>query len=424
MLLRAVGVMNEAIFASAKSNNFSVLNSEYLMKYCHFLLPTTTRGLLPLAATICFAGSSNAAFYGDPPDANHPWAVHDENRPQPPRVEPATVPGGAPSDAVVLFDGSEASFESWEHVQPKDKRKADWTVQDGYLLGVGGAGYIQTKEQFGDCQLHIEWSHERQLPGTGQGRGNSGVFLPGGIEVQVLDNYNNPTYPDGSAGAVYGVMPPAANALRAPGQWQSYDIIYRRPIVRDGVVLDEGSMTVLVNGVVVQDSTPLDGGGGWRKRKPLNHPYPEVGALSLQDHGNPVRYRNIWYRPLRPRPADGGFDGRLSPEVTTAKRAEIAADVRASAAEMQGFDKMLRLLEAYIYDRDAAAWDQCHQHVTAFVERLQALSIEELKQQRQEILSLHQALSYLQQFEIIPADYVPAKEVREMADAQGWLERK
>ena len=129
-------------------------------------------------------------------------------------------------------------------------------------------------------------------------------FFPGGIEIQVLDNYNNPTYPDGFAGAVYGVMPPAANALRAPGQWQSYDIIYRRPIVRDGVVLDQGSMTVLVNGVVVQDSTPLDVGGGHKERKALNHAYPDAGPLLLQDHGNPVHFRNIWCRPLRPRPVE------------------------------------------------------------------------------------------------------------------------
>ena len=120
----------------------------------------------------------------------------------------------------------------------------------------------------------------------------------GKTEVQVLDNYNNPTYPDGFAGSIYGVMPPMANPLRSPGQWQSYDIIFRRPILKNGKVLDEGSMTVLVNGVVVQDSTPLEGGGGHRARsKP--RAFPEKGPLSLQDHGNPVRFRNIWYRELR-----------------------------------------------------------------------------------------------------------------------------
>ena len=388
------------------------------MKSCPLFL---SAALLSLSSVSVFAGN---AFYGDAPDANHPWAVHDQNRPQPPRVEPGATVGDAPSDAVVLFDGTADSFQSnWQHVKPKDKRRADWTAQDGYMLGVGGAGYIETQAQFGDCQLHIEWSHEQELPGSGQRRGNSGVFLPGGIEVQVLDNYNNPTYPDGTAGAVYGVMPPAANALRAPGQWQTYDIIYRRPIVRDGVVLDEGSMTVLVNGVVVQDNTPLDGGGGWRKRKPLNHPYPEMGSLSLQDHGNPVRYRNVWVRPLRPRPADGGTDGRISAEATTAKRAEIAADVRASAAQKQGFDQTMRLLEAQMYDSDPAAWDECNRQVSESVKQLKALSTEELEPRRQAILNLHKALSYLQRFDIIPADYEPAKGLREIADAQGWLKK-
>ena len=140
--------------------------------------------------------------------------------------------------------------------------------------------------------------------------------MDGMVEVQVLDNYKNPTYADGSAGAVYGLMPPAVNALRPSGEWQSYDIIFRRPIARDGVILDFGSLTVLLNGVVVQDNTPLEGGSGHKKRKPLDRIFPELGALMLQDHGNPVRFRNIWYRPLRPRALDGGTDGRLSEEST------------------------------------------------------------------------------------------------------------
>jgi hypothetical protein len=375
---------------------------------------------LSLFTAACLLSSVSAAFNGDPPDGNHPWAVHDENRPQPPRVEPAAVVGGAPSDAVVLFDGSEASFENWIHAKPADKRKADWSVQDGYLFGVGGAGYIQTKQQFGDCQLHIEWSHEQQLPGTGQGRGNSGVFLPGGIEVQVLDNYQNPTYADGTAGAVYGVMPPAANALRAPGQWQSYDIIYRRPIVRGGVLLDEGSMTVLVNGVVVQDSTPLDGGGGWRKRKALNHPYPDVGSLSLQDHGNPVRYRNIWVRPLRPRPADGGSDGRLSEAATSAKRAQIAADIRADATTRSGLDKMLRLLESLHYAHDTAAWGEVQTLAQSYLQTLAQATPSQLDDQRGELTKVFKAFKYSQSFKRIPAEDSTATELRAIMDAQGW----
>ncbi|CAA6678575.1 MULTISPECIES: DUF1080 domain-containing protein [unclassified Lentimonas] len=380
-----------------------------------------------IAAFLCLPLSviADNAFFGDAPDANHPWAVHDQNRPQPPRVEPGVKIGDAPSDALVLFDGTTESFQrNWQHVKPKGKRKSDWTSQAGYMLGVGGAGYIETQAEFGDCQLHIEWSHEKQLPGDSQKRGNSGVFLPGGIEVQVLDNYNNPSYADGMAGAVYGVMPPAANALRAPGQWQSYDIIFRRPIVKDGVVLDEGSMTVLVNGVVVQDSTPLDGGGGFKKRKPLTKAYPEQGRIQLQDHGNPVRYRNVWVRPLRPRPADGGTDGRLSAEATVAKRAEIAAEVRASAADLDGYDRMMRLLEAYMYDNDPAAWSECDALVTAYVSGLQSLSSDDLKKQRNPVTGLRNALTFLQRFSMIPKAYAPEQELKSIAGKQGWLKKK
>lgn len=378
-----------------------------------------------VVATFALASLVHAAFTGDPPDAHHPWAVHDANRPQPAVVEPAAQVGGAPSDAIVLFDGTEASFRAnWQHVKPQGKRKADWTVQDGYMLVQRGAGYIETQAEFGDCQLHVEWSHERQLDGDGQKRGNSGVFLPGGIEVQILDNYDNPSYPDGSAGAVYGVMPPAANALRAPGQWQSYDIIYRRPIVREGVVLDEGSLTVLVNGVVVQDSTPLDGGGGFRKRKPLTQVYPEKGRLKFQDHGNPVRFRNIWYRELRPRPVDGGTDGRLSASATQAKRAEIGAQIRARAAEQAGFEQMMTLLEASIYAQTPSEWAACDALLTDYVATLEGLTPNQLKQQRSSALALHKALEYLQQHDLLAPESAPAATLRRIAVEQEWVKSK
>ena len=175
---------------------------------------------------------------------------------------------------------------------------------------------------------------------------------------------------------------------------------------------------------MVQDSTPLDGGGGHKKRKPLNQPYPDVGPVALQDHGNPVRYRNIWLRPLRPRPADGGTDGRLSAAATTAKRAEIGAEVRASAANMQGWDQMMRLLESQMYASNSAAWDVCNRQVSESVEQFKDLSTKELEIQRQQVMDLHHALSYLQRFDIIAADYKPAKELREIADGLGWLKQK
>ena len=316
-----------------------------------------TLGLLSLPAL----GLADGAFYGDPPDATHAWAIHDMNRAQPPRVEPGTFssqeqPGKPPSDAIVLFDGSAAAIANWE----ADKTPAEptkWEVKDSVFQCVPGSGYVRTKEQFSDCQLHIEWSAPSEVKGDSQGRGNSGIFLMGQVEVQVLDNYNNPTYPDGFAGSIYGINPPMANPLRAPGEWQVYDIVFRRPLFKDGQQIDPGYLTVFVNGLLVQDHTPIDGGGGHRARsKP--RAFPDQGPLKLQDHGNPVRYRNIWYRPLPKRALDGGDTSVMSPEATQAKRQQIAQSIREDAAKKEGVEQMLRLLESLCYAPDSSAWQQ------------------------------------------------------------------
>ncbi len=363
--------------------------------------------------------------FGDPPDSQHPWAVHDRNRPQPPRVEPGAHVGAAPSDAIVLFDGTEASFlQNWIYRRPKGKRKSDWIVGEGVLQCVSGAGFIESKEHFGDCQLHIEWMAPPVIEWKrGQRRGNSGVYLLGQFEVQILDSYNNPTYSDGSAGAVYGVMPPASNSLRGPGQWQSYDIIFRRPIVKDGIVLDEGSMTVLMNGVVVQDSTPLDGGGGFKKRKVLNRFYPDTGPLALQEHGNPVRFRNIWYRPLRPRPVDGGTDGRLSAEVTLAKRAEIASDIREAAKEQHGIDRAILLLESLAYELDEATFAKVNQLVSDYLVKFDFAKSKYLSNQKENVLLLDKLLIHLNKHNLIPVDYFALSKVNDIAIEQGWKKK-
>jgi hypothetical protein len=345
-------------------------------------------------------------FNADPPDAQHPWAVHDANRPQPPTVTPGVACGRAPSDALVLFDGTKESFQAhWQHLVPEDKRKSDWVVVDGALQCVGGSGYIGTKELFGDIQLHIEWAAPAEGRGNGQQRGNSGVFLLGLIEVQILDNYQNPTYADGTAGSIYGLMPPAVNALNPPGVWQSYDIIFRRPITRNGEVQDPGSMTVLCNGVVVQDHVALNGGGGWRERKSLERVFPESGRLTLQDHGNPVRYRNIWVRPLRSRALDGGFDGLLSTEATQAKRVETAAGLREKAAGLTGVEKALVLLESLIYAEDTNALKDSDALVASYLEAIQSLSEVELDRERGRVLRLKKAYAYLIQHDFLAADH-------------------
>lgn len=372
-------------------------------------------------ATTAFAAG---AFFGDPPDAHHPWAIHDHNRPQPIVVTPGAIPGGAPSDATVLFDGTVASLANWKHEKPEAKRQSEWFVEDGELVCAPRAGNLLSREVFGDCQLHVEWCSPEQSNKTGQARSNSGVFLMGMVEVQVLDNYQNSTYADGTAGAVYGVMPPAANALRSGGQWQSYDIIYRRPIVRDGQVLDAGSLTVLCNGVVVQDSTPLEGGGGYKKRMFLNRIFPERGSIKLQDHGDPVRFRNIWVRPLRPRALDGGFDGRLSTEATQAKRQVIAADLRRVAADMEGIQKAFHLYESLVYASDAAALEEAEAIAKSALEDWKASPKGGLESVKGDILYLQKASKYLVTHAVLPSDYFVLPAVEEIIDAQGWSKKK
>ena len=366
---------------------------------------------------------ADGPFYGDPPDATHPWAIHDMNRPQPPLVKAGTFstpeqPGRPPSDAIVLFDGTPASLDKWE----ADKNPAEptkWVVQDGALQCVPHSGYIRSKDQIGDCQLHVEWAAPTKVEGSSQGRGNSGVFLMGVTEVQVLDNYNNPTYADGTAGSVYGINPPYANALHAPGEWQVYDIIFRRPIYKDGKMVDSGRMTVLENGVVVQDSTPLEGGTGHKNRY-HDHPLPDKGPLKLQDHGNPVRYRNIWYRPLPHRACDGGDMGVMTPEACTAKKQEIAKMIRADAAKLQGLDQLRRSMESLCYEVDPTTLKDCETGITAWLANIQKTPAGQLEPKKGEILQMREAIKYLTQFKFLPADFTALEEIAKITKANGW----
>lgn len=223
----------------------------------------------------------------------HPWKVHDMNRPLPKVVASAEQLGQPPSDAVILFDGKDLS--NW--VSEKDGSDAKWKVENGYMEVVKKTGNIRTKQAFGDCQLHVEWASPAKVSGSSQDRGNSGVFLMSNYEVQVLDSYNNRTYADGQAGAVYGQKPPLVNVCRPPGQWQSYDIIFHRPIFKNGKIVKPATITVLQNGVPVQDHFEIEGTTVWKKRAKYR-PHADKMPLMLQDHSHPVRYRNIWIREL------------------------------------------------------------------------------------------------------------------------------
>jgi len=379
--------------------------------------------LLAVTASLLFALTSSAQFYGDPPDEIHPWAVHDMNRPQPPVITPAAEPMAPPSDAVVLFDGSDLS--KWKLTKPKPGK--EWAIVDGCLECVPGSGYIQTVEEFGDCQLHIEWASPLEAKGDGQGRGNSGVFFMGRTEVQVLDCYQNETYPDGMAGSVYGVNPPLVNALRPRGEFNSYDIIFRRPIFKDGVEVDPGYFTVFCNGVLIQDHTKLEGGGGHRGRsKPKE--FPEVGPLQLQDHGNPVRFRNIWYRPLPKRAVEGGVVGQLSKEQTTAKRAEIAKGLRDEAAKLEDAQnpvpQLEKAMESLIYAEDQWALDLVTKLSDQHVSALSSLSPDQQENRKGEIDGLEKKMSHMVKFGRLPEGFAAHGVLQSIIDERGWRKKK
>lgn len=225
-----------------------------------------------------------------------PWAPHDTTRPLPPVVRPTPAPPGPqapPGDAVLLLNGTDLS--AWRSA--KDSGSAGWRLADGALEVVPGTGDIETRQSFGDCQLHVEWMTPPR-EGDGQEPGNSGVYLMGRYEVQVLDSYKNRTYADGMAGAVYGQYPPLVNASRPPGEWQSYDIVFRRPrFDARGQVVTPAYLTVIYNGVLVQDHVALTGPTAHMRRPPYEA-HPDRQPLRLQDHGRKVRYRAIWIRDL------------------------------------------------------------------------------------------------------------------------------
>jgi Domain of Unknown Function (DUF1080) len=224
------------------------------------------------------------------------WHVHDPDRPKPPVLTSgATFSQGAaaPSDAIVLFDGTDLS--KWEG----DKGPAQWAIHEDYMEVKPGAGYIHTKEKFGDFQLHLEFAEPVKVIGDSQERGNSGVFLQGIYEVQVLDCYNNPTYPDGQCGAVYGQSPPLVNACKKPGQWQTYDIIFEAARWNDNQLIRPASVTVIQNGVLIHNHQAILGPTGHKTLANYDKRVPDKGPIALQDHGNLVRFRNIWIRNIQ-----------------------------------------------------------------------------------------------------------------------------
>jgi hypothetical protein len=271
------------------------------MRFLLYFMTVVSLGLVVGCASVNDSGASDTQ--AEKPQENvtrflvtdsGTWQVHDMNRPTPPIVTPFAQ-GDAPSDAIVLFDGTDLS--AW---MANDGSDAKWILGDGYMEAVKKSGPVKTRQQFGSCQLHVEFATPAKVSGSGQGRGNSGVFLQGQYEVQVLDSYENVTYADGQCAALYGRAVPQVNVCAMPGEWQSYDIIYHRPVFEGDAVVRKATFTVLHNGVLVHDHVVLEGGTGWRGAHAISNyePHGDKGPIILQDHGNPVRYRNIWIREL------------------------------------------------------------------------------------------------------------------------------
>jgi hypothetical protein len=224
--------------------------------------------------------------------SGNPYRVHDNSRPQPRIVTPGTHPGDAPSDAVTLFDGTNLS--QWTQL---DGSEPGWLVENGYMEVVPKTGNIKTKAEFGDCQLHLEFASPVEVKGESQGRGNSGVFLMGQYEIQVLDNYDNPTYADGLCGSLYGQCPPLVNACREPGAWSSYDIVWEGPVFDGEKLIKPAYVTIMLNGIILHNRKALLGPTQHRVTTQYK-PHVKTGPIMLQDHGDKVRFRNIWVRPL------------------------------------------------------------------------------------------------------------------------------
>jgi len=228
-------------------------------------------------------------------NAHTGYIAQDLERPQPTVVTPGATNDQAPSEAVVLFDGKDLS--QW---RANDGGEPSWKVADGYMEVVPQSGHIVTRQHFGDVQLHLEFASPAEVVGEAQGRGNSGVFFCDyRYEVQVLDNYQNPTYADGVVGAIYSQYPPLANAIRPPGEWNSYDIIWEAPRFDGERLIKPAYLTVLLNGVLVQNHVELLGGTKIKRGEIARYEaHDSEGPITLQDHNDPVRFRNIWVRPL------------------------------------------------------------------------------------------------------------------------------
>ena len=340
---------------------------------------------------LVFAGTALTAFAlvagpnADRPDATHSWAVHDDNRPNPPIV--AADEGRVPSDAIVLFDGTQASVDA--HWQDRSGKPTKWIVgDDHFFYSTKGSGMVYAKEKFSDCQLHLEF----KLPeDPGEGLGNTGVFVGGWYELQVLYSskemtekryphapWKNANYADGQMGAVYGQKPPIVNPYRAPGKWQSYDIVFHAAKWDGDRLVEPATVTAFLNGVLIHDNYKLEGPTWYCKRtKHDKECEPELcQAVALQDHGVPVPYRLIWVREIPGRHVNtvhGGED--FNPADSKKLRAELAAKTLKLAHETDKPEaKLVWLWESYCYEKNDAVKAEIDAYTPVYQKRVEAFT--------------------------------------------------
>ena len=385
---------------------------------------TMVAGIVSLAAAPLLAG-----LYGDTPDAKHAWAVHDMNRPNPVKVEPGANTGDAPSDAIVLFDGTEESFnENWGDSKGGPTK---WKFVDGTMESVRSAGNICSKRKFGDCQLHVEWQAPVKVEGFGQGRGNSGVFVLGGLyEVQVLDSFEtnpadmkNPNYADGQAGAVYGQNPPLVNPTRRPGEWQVYDIVFHQPVFEGGKCVHPGSLTVFLNGVLVQDHWELEGPTWHRRRTVQERPGSTRGSIQFQDHGNPVHFRNVWVRELPSRYANTTHGTFLAVENDVAALRGETAEKLFAKVDMSkpGSAKTVQdLLEVVSYSKDAKYMEALKASCDAYKASLEKMDDAALNKAKGEVNSVWKALDVLRRNKVFEEDCPFCTFIKDLRAKKGW----
>ena len=379
---------------------------------------------LSLAVLTATAGERGIfGLYGDTPDAKHAWAIHDFNRPYPKQVE--TPEGKPPSDAIVLFDGTQKSVdENWCDAKGQPTK---WRVKDGLFVCTPRSGVACTKRAFGDAQFHVEWlSPLEDAKKHGQLGGNSGVIPMGQYEIQILNSYDpdpnaqvERNYPDGIAASVYAQNPPLVNASRPAGVWQTYDIIFHQPIWKDGKVLHPGTVTVFHNGVLVQDAWELEGMGTHRIRRPLVEHATKL-PWRLQDHGDPVPFRNIWIREI-PSRWDNTTHSEMSAkeEDVRALREQTAAKLFAKInVKVPDAKNVNGILEVLSYSKKPIYLEAATSLCAGYDAGLKALSPKDLAANRTYIAGTLKGFEVLVRNKVIGADDFPLRATLEQLNKQ------